>query len=537
MYDLKASDWTYIAEGGKHAVFSYIGDVTPSSDPDDGLGQMSGAQLYGNVLRIVKSYFLSAVAYEEQKKKGVKPVTSGRYKGNDVMSVGSVSVSDKIGYSRRIIQPQLGEAHLDLPELIPVANQFLIDLYNQTLESNVIPQKRLGDWAIPEEPIEDPASYQFITMLKDHSKLPLLPSSGDIDVEELTKKSLSIEIKPKAGFVPCSPFLARSSNKSTRQMKLKFSKFELKQRRMVRGSIIAPWLGAKGNLFSRSNYNPLDLFSGDVDRVQSTLQAVTKTMQNNFRVWYQGIMIFGNGVTPADGPNKDSSSNILQHIFQLEPPESEDQLDSLVLENIVKTLPEILVKDTFLPALLATQRLNVISDDGAIVIYKQFVTHFDGSTVAAENYLNNYCIVAKSKGNKPNDGPAYDLFCNSPYPYPSDDSSALDQLCQQITVFREKLAYDGTKSQSPDALDPDQLDQAFDEAMSIVPQLNQVECAFILANWLLSLCVVDVSFFVTIQPTVADDGSLTFNHAIKVVDCDPKAAKSLTKRSYGKEKH
>ena len=508
---MEVSDWSYLAEGGKHVVFGYHGT----------------SEIYEcRVLRVVKSFFHVACA-------------SGP---TGDMEVEPPAASASTVFLEKVIQPLLGPSYSDLPDEVPVTRDFMRELYQQTLDSGVIPEKRMANWQIPEsqddqEPV--PPIF-FITMLIDNSKIK----------SRMTNKPLSVEIKPKAGFVSCSPLI-----KPKHRIRLQHTKFEIKQQKMARGSLIAPWInsGDAEHEKMRSFYDPIDLFSRQKERVERSIGDLTDNMANNLRFWYEGEMIFGYSL---EGPDNQVSNDVINNIFPYcRETISSDELQDLhdcILDGTKPIVRNILVHDIFLDNLKRSQHLDVISDDGAEEIYKHFVSLFDGSMDDAEAFLDQYVVNFESKSSTQTTSvPA--IFAHSPYQFPME-SSAVTALCDQIISFREVVGYDGSQSQNLPDIDEEILDEAYESAMGLIPQLDKIDCAYLLANWLLSLCTVDVSFFVTIQylnesetETVTENSfnlidvdteleKLKYMYTIKVVDCDPKPARSLSHRAFGRAK-
>ena len=113
---MDASEWTYIGEGGKHAVFSYRGDEN---------------EWNGRVLRIPKDV-LSAAAPNKNASKDVIPI-----RHTDC-------------YMETIVKPLLRQ-YIDIPKVISLEYKFLAELRDQTLSSSsegVIPQSRRQDWTL-----------------------------------------------------------------------------------------------------------------------------------------------------------------------------------------------------------------------------------------------------------------------------------------------------------------------------------------------------------------------------------------------------
>ncbi|KAM4722311.1 inositol-pentakisphosphate 2-kinase [Rhinophrynus dorsalis] len=85
-----------------------------------------------------------------------------------------------------------------------------------------------------------------------------------------------IEIKPKCGFIPSSAFI-------TKEIKKKVCRFCMHQHLKV----------AKGKWKRISKYCPLDLFSGNKQRMHFALMSLLQESQNNLKVFKNGELIYG----------------------------------------------------------------------------------------------------------------------------------------------------------------------------------------------------------------------------------------------------
>lgn len=87
----------------------------------------------------------------------------------------------------------------------------------------------------------------------------------------------AVELKPKCGFLP------QAAAVEPRSVKRHSSRFQLHQRLKL----------AHGRVTQLSHYCPLQLFSGDPDRVAGSLRGLLATPQNNFAVSRDGELVFG----------------------------------------------------------------------------------------------------------------------------------------------------------------------------------------------------------------------------------------------------
>uniref|UniRef100_A0A1B0DLS4 Inositol-pentakisphosphate 2-kinase n=1 Tax=Phlebotomus papatasi TaxID=29031 RepID=A0A1B0DLS4_PHLPP len=118
-----------------------------------------------------------------------------------------------------------------------------------------------------------------------------------------------VEIKPKQGWIfPESTLMAlypESDGKLCRFCAMQYLKLVKKTIKRV------------------SNYCPIDLFSGDRNRMLKALNGLVETPQNNFRMWRSGQLIYGDGIDQGfkdalqDTMHQDDVSKNLQNFLLL----------------------------------------------------------------------------------------------------------------------------------------------------------------------------------------------------------------------------
>lgn len=92
-----------------------------------------------------------------------------------------------------------------------------------------------------------------------------------------SEPTFSVEIKPKCGFIPTSSYI-----KKEHFVKLSTCHYCMLQRTKV----------AEGKYTRPSQYCPVNLFSGDINRVFFALQSLVLDPQNNLRIFKDGFPIF-----------------------------------------------------------------------------------------------------------------------------------------------------------------------------------------------------------------------------------------------------
>ena len=251
----KPDDWKYAIEGGKHALFRYVGH-----DSD----------FCGHVIRIAKVDLASASYFHDK--------TDSRESAPHVRTSCQLienaeeSAFPSQKFHREVVQPLLGPCYLDLARVLRLSADCCSRLYQGTLASGLIPSSRLPSW----ECINPNGSTKFAnaTLLPDYTHIshqpcirsPLSPSSTS-NVHLIHDKPgtvLSVEIKPKAGYVTSSPLVLPSH-----RCKYHRTRFSLQQELMCMGHIQKGWrkIETKDSV-TRSHYSPLDLFSGNVTRIR-----------------------------------------------------------------------------------------------------------------------------------------------------------------------------------------------------------------------------------------------------------------------------
>lgn len=130
---------------------------------------------------------------------------------------------------------------------------------------------------------------------------------------------ITVEVKPKMGFLPTSPFIPQDQ-----LTKLQVCKFQLLQRKKKRD----------GRISSISDYCPLDLFSGCRVRMKRALEALLQNPQNNLAIFQDGRLVFGDR-------SETSASEVLDNVFNSE---SGDSLKVGSSETFCHLLCEALLK-------------------------------------------------------------------------------------------------------------------------------------------------------------------------------------------------
>ena len=440
--------WIYFSEGGKHVLFS-----------------SASTALKGRLLRVRRDDLVD---------------------GSTASSFSAVEVS--VDYLRQIVYPLL-KPYLDLPDLAEVPPITSRELYKAAIGSGKIPQSRLPSWTKTNCTTTNTGSSMLGTLLKNYKHIP--GHEGP---------SLSVEIKPKAGYLALSPIVD-----PRHRVKYKQSRFWIQQQLLARGVICKGWTCS---VIQATEYDPLDLFSFDEARMKKALSALIENPQNNLTVWDNQGLVLGHEVR---------------------------KLANADAQSLSCALFVILREESILPQLLRLQLLDVIDGDGAVMIYNHLLDICDGNKSYVWEMLEQ---APDSKIVKGGSG------CLAASPFPRPTSAALDAFLEEVDTFSAKTS---TR---------DEKDAIYSRSFRWLSKFSEADCIFLLQNWLLSLAMSDVSILITLAPIDATDfathknsqwrfkghyqsqnhlgvmesGSSKWVYAINVVDCDNKPASTLEKR-------
>jgi len=478
-------DWDYISEGGKHAIYAYN---PKESNPEDNRFQ-------GEILRIEKALFQHDDA-------------------------ASVLISIPIQSSRtesqmRIMQLLFNQSgkqiYVDPPVEIELHPSFLEGLRQRAIESGRIPHSRRLDWNI------ERCSHKEGTCAKEVSAMAsLLPNyrccKSIHPKHGTTTKSISVEIKPKAGYLATSPLVHPNHD-----VKYQISKFQILQQLNYDGVVSKGWNKGTG-LGEKSRYDPLDLFSCNGVMIRQAIEALFGCPQNNLKIFCDDDMLYGHdgqGRHPTSTRSAVTETNKYSQALEaiLDGDLQNPQESKGILEcELVEILSGVLLQDPFLPLLLDLQkRFDVLDADGAVLVYNRLVELCDGSKKKAEDLIDADLQLSDS------------TECTDLLNYLSSWTSPPNDESRQSWYNRGK---------------------------ELVEQLSAKDCIGLLQNWLISLTLCDISFFVIISkvndgdladadcqhPLVQTKAGQLLQYEIKVVDYDYKPGKKLRNREQSESK-
>ncbi|KAF7806537.1 inositol-pentakisphosphate 2-kinase-like [Senna tora] len=316
-----AADWVYRGEGAANIVLAYSG---------------SSPSLIGKVMRLRKTPTKSG----SHKLKSSKALTEHeRLLWKDVVEL--VSSSNKEGaeqlYVQHVMKPLLGSKNVDAGMNVLVSGEFL-----ESVEKRCNRQR--PTWRVDAAQVDK--NFNSVLLMSDHSLFP----HGNLEAAPC----ISIEIKPKCGFLPLSRFISDET-----AIKRSITRFKMHQALKLH----------QGEIAELSQYNPLDLFSGSKERIQKAIKDLFATPQNNFRVFFNGSLIFGGlgGGAPATSCQiAKAFDNALKFVIQAD--------DGLYTEKLLNLVAETLHKSGVLDQLLEVQKLDHIDIEGAIHAYYNIIS-------------------------------------------------------------------------------------------------------------------------------------------------------------------
>lgn len=315
-----AADWVYRGEGAANIVLTYTGSAPTfvgkvlriRKAPENGTQSSNGILSFSNHERLLWKDF------EELVQSPTKEIAAQKY-------------------VQHVITPLLGSKHVDAGIRVLVSTEFL-----EEIEINI--KSHRPDWRIDAAKVDTLNKYALL--ISDHSLFPHGILKGNA--------CISVEIKPKCGFLPFSKYIARQNaiKRSTTRFKMhQVLKFHEKQ------------------IPNLSEYDPLDLFSGSKERILVALKALCNNPQNNFRVFLNNSLIlggFGGAVDNSTSTTAEALEDVLKYVIK------ED--DGLQTTSFLELLTETVYKSGVLDRLLDVQKLDNYDIEGAIHAYYNFIS-------------------------------------------------------------------------------------------------------------------------------------------------------------------
>ncbi|CAK9236694.1 unnamed protein product [Sphagnum troendelagicum] len=405
LYKDDAEGWLYRGEGAANIVLAYHG---------------SRPAFIGRVLRIRK------VSIHDSKPKpstaaemAQKPILSEDeqklWREWPAMADATTPAAMAHIYASSIIQPLLGQEHVDAGVLVYLTPEFL-----ETVNHDVA-EKR-PEWRQKNAHLDLTGGTALL--ITDHSSFYTVPGR----VEDLPP-TITVEIKPKWGCLPTAGTISEENN-----IKKHVSRFSMHQHLKLK----------QGKISSLSKYSPLDLFSGNTDGIHKALLALFETPQNNLRIFMDGVEIFGG---PEDGGSTEEAISILEEQLQRVSAAPKGQR----VVAFQRLVAHMLHTSKILESLLCVQQLDEYDIEGAIVAYHKFLkpdadTEKEGKHIdrdldwvqslswdESRRVVRNYLIAATAKdcGLMLTMRPLYNIS-GKPFPVPSTFVTACPTTTQQF---------------------------------------------------------------------------------------------------------
>ena len=559
---IDANDWMYIAEGGEHAIFAY----KPRKDGDDGTTKDVSKDFVGKILRIRKKDLCQAVNdWEEQSNHihGIYDDNDGEKEEDNELFLRSINVPSHDNFQASFVYSVM-KAYIDRPIPIELPFRFVKQVYHNTTqqdkEKSIIPSSRKKDWDVNHKKmhmIEDSVNKNGEDRTIHHSILASIqPNYRDCRHGDDDKiPSLTIEIKPKAGYLPYSP-LIHPNNRA----KYFHSRFEILQQLYVRQIIDKGWSTPSGERI-KSYYNPLDLFSGKSERIRHAMKSLLECPQNNLKVYYSDVLLYGNSdVTGEDHDDNclmETKRILLENVFQVKQRELpcenvNSNIDEILQSNFQEMISIIFLdqrhKD-FLTTLQTLQsKLDLLDYDGVIIVYRRLIELCHGSDEEAETFVDTMKFHLMDKLKKINssssvlmNGSLYDLHSSNLCNESRNRITSYLSICEEVQEYIAQEANDVVQTKDFSK----KMDQLYEDALDCVKHFDKNECIALLQYWLISLMMCDVSFIISITPIAESNErrkmlslehqSFCFNDKmfdvqIRLVDLDGKPATKLRNR-------
>ncbi|KEH36180.1 inositol-pentakisphosphate 2-kinase-like protein [Medicago truncatula] len=313
----EADDWVYRGEGAANLVLAYIG---------------SCPAFFRKVMRIRKAPRNDSVTEIRTSPSALTAHERLLWKDVDELIASSDHEVSSQLFVLHVMKPLLGSKYVDAGMHVKVSRGFL-----ESIEKNVICQRPAG--RVDTAQLDMHCDY--VLLMSDHS----IFTHGNLE----SSPCISVEIKPKCGFLPVSRFVSEET-----AIKKRVTRFEMHQALKLH----------QGEISLLSEYNPLDLFSGSKERIHKAINDLFTTPQNNFRVFMNGSLIFGGLGGGAEDTNlciAKAFEGALMSIIQAD--------DGLCTENFLTLVAEAAHKSGVLDRLLEVQKLDDVDIEGAIHAY------------------------------------------------------------------------------------------------------------------------------------------------------------------------
>ena len=450
-------NWRYEGEGGKHVVFSFH----PSVDDEDGSSDNVVPTVDGCLLRLDKSELVLAASSRGDVEKMI-PELNIREKG---------SKDGCLVYAREVVRPRLS-AYVDIPLIAVLNTAFAVEL--KDLASQSVPDERRKDWNNPGGQIKLESPRNLTAELWSDYRL-----LHTLDGTFADRATFCFEVKPKAGYLSVSPLVDPK-----RRIKYLVSRFRIFQHLTEQKNFCKSWM-KPDNLatFQVSLYDPVDLFSGERERISRAVSHLIHAPQNNLVVWKGRELVLGRSGSCHDAVDWRGLLESLEV-------DTEKLDQSTARDEVIDLVSAVLEVEPCLNSLLKLQRLDVLDGDGAALVYRRLVDLCQGSHETAEGLLSKDPILLSKESDE-----AFFIGA-SPFGLSQQARRNVLAYCDKVKSFSKLL-----ESSRPKLPLAQLMDNARIDALKLVSVLSLEECVYFLQNWLLSLSMCDVSLFITFHGT------------------------------------
>ncbi|KAI4366354.1 hypothetical protein MLD38_022241 [Melastoma candidum] len=315
-----AGDWVYRGEGAANIVLSYAG---------------SSPRFLGKVLRIQKA--LKDKVHSLDGSSSFSEHERLLWKGYEELVLAPTKEIAARLYVQGVMKPLLGAEHVDAGVQVNASKEFL-----EKTEKNVNSSR--PSWRIRASEVDTLSTS--VLLISDHSLFPQGNPKGDI--------CISVEIKPKCGFLPSSRYIAKRNT-----IKKSVTRFKMHQL----------WKFHHDEIEDVSEYDPLDLFSGSKERISKALKALVGNPQNNLRVFLNGSLVLG-GLGGIAGTTTSSTGaaveDLLKFIIRAD--------EHLHTQSFIELLSATISKSGVLSRLLEVQELDNYDIEGVVHAYYNIIS-------------------------------------------------------------------------------------------------------------------------------------------------------------------
>ncbi|KAE8713389.1 Inositol-pentakisphosphate 2-kinase [Hibiscus syriacus] len=315
-----AVDWVYRGEGAANLVLAYTG---------------SSSAFMGKVMRIQKSQRKGkSRVHENEGLTAQERLLWREYK--ELLMWPNREIVQQL-YVKHVMSPLLGPLHVDAGMRVHVTKEFLL-----SVEKNVTcrrPACRIDSSQVD-------VNRDSVLIISDHSVF----MNGTLK----DGPCITVEIKPKCGFLPISRFISEEN-----VVKRTTTRFKMHQELKLHNQEISEY----------SEYNPLDLFSRSPDRICKAIEALYATPQNNFRVFLNGSIVFG-----GLGGGAGSTTVLVGEAFEDALKDVIKADDGLCKTSFIQLVAETVYTSGVLDQLLEVQKLDAYDIEGAIHAYYNIIS-------------------------------------------------------------------------------------------------------------------------------------------------------------------